>query len=229
MKLFVISDFHGNENALKGLEAAIRHFKPDKLFFLGDIFGYYYSQGKVIDFLWKEKFISLLGNHDRYALDIKNGFLPINEIAHKYGSSYLNIYNLSIEQLNWIESLPSTVDLEADGLRLKFVHGNHLDALNGRFYPNSDFDISNESWDVMFCGHTHVPFVKAEKEKTVINVGSVGQPRDGENGRAVIYNTENRSIQFITIDAGKEFLCEELTQRGDQVLEHYRILLRKYY
>ena len=64
MRLAIISDIHGNYDALKAVLKDIKKFKINEIYCLGDIVNYYYEPHKCIDIFIKKKIKSIKGNHE---------------------------------------------------------------------------------------------------------------------------------------------------------------------
>ena len=108
-----------------------------------------------------------------------------------------------------------------------FVHGDHNDNLNGRIYPDTPLTIDSVDWDVLFCGHTHIPFVRNTNDKLIVNVGSIGQPRHGGLASAVLFNSNTSALEFLNFNWHPERVRKDLEFRGDLGLSHTTILNRK--
>ena len=202
MKRALISDIHSNIEALTAVLADIRQLGIEEVFCLGDTVGYGPNPRECIDEVMKCG-VCLLGNHDQGALFDPEGFNTGAERAIFWTRSQLENCPESPQDgaLRWdfLGELPRN---HRDGPYL-FVHGSARNPLNEYVFPE---DIYNRRKmekifalveKHVFQGHTHVPGVFTEDfrffspdefgdiyrladEKTMINVGSVGQPRDGD-------------------------------------------------
>ena len=70
MKICILSDIHGNYDALKKCVSEAKKLKVKKFLCLGDYVGYYYEPDKCIDLLIKLKAICIKGNHENIFLEI---------------------------------------------------------------------------------------------------------------------------------------------------------------
>ena len=86
--IYVISDIHGNYDALKVFFKKIKIKKVDSIIALGDYVGYYYELNKCINLLREKKVICLKGNHDENFLNSINDKKKINFFSLKYGNAY---------------------------------------------------------------------------------------------------------------------------------------------
>lgn len=202
MKAAVISDIHSNLESLDEVLADIKAQGISEVICLGDVVGYGPNPRECIDRVMKCK-VCLLGNHDQGALFDPEGFNSGAERAIFWTRAQLEDSegspHESHRRWDFLGELPRNYQ---DGDFL-FVHGSARNPLNEYVFPE---DIYNRRKmekifalvpKVVFQGHTHVPGVFTEDfrflspedisheyrlggEKAMINVGSVGQPRDGD-------------------------------------------------
>jgi predicted phosphodiesterase len=199
----LISDIHGNLEALEAVLADIRTQKPDEIVCLGDVIGYGPNPRECIDLVMANTRVCLLGNHDQGALYDPEGFNLGAEKAIFWTREQLeNSPDREGNERRWefLGELPRT---HRAGPYL-FVHGSPRNPLSEYVFPE---DIYNHRKmerlfqlveSQCFQGHTHVPGVFTEgfqffspeevdheytlgEGKAMVNVGSVGQPRDGDS------------------------------------------------
>ena len=226
VKRAIISDIHSNLEALTAVLADIREQGITDVCCLGDIVGYGPNPRECIDEVMKCK-VCLLGNHDQGALFDPEGFNTGAERAIFWTRDQLeNSGHLSNGQQRWdfLGELPRN---HQDGPFL-FVHGSARNPLNEYVFPE---DIYNRRkmekifaliGRYCFQGHTHVPGVFTEdlcflspdeiefhyrlgEGKAMVNVGSVGQPRDGDPRAcyAVLDDVE-KVVQFRRVEYAVE-------------------------
>ncbi len=231
MKRALISDIHSNIEALDAVLADIREQGIEEIFCLGDIVGYGANPRECIDRVMRCK-VCLLGNHDQGALFDPEGFNSGAERAIFWTRAQLENGTGSVDQRHdrwdFLGELPRNYQ---DG-DLLFVHGSARNPLNEYVFPE---DIYNKRKlekifalvkRVAFQGHTHVPGVFTEScqfyspdeinhefqlpaEKCMINVGSVGQPRDGDP-RACYAVLEDDMVRFRRVDYDMERTIEKI-------------------
>jgi predicted phosphodiesterase len=199
----LISDIHGNLEAIEAVLQDIDQQDIDEIYCLGDIIGYGPNPRECIDLVMDRCDVSLLGNHDEGALFDPNGFNVGAERAIFWTREQLeSAGDRSRNERRW-EFLGELPRSHRDGPFL-FVHGSPRNPLSEYIFPE---DIYNHRKmerlfqlveHYCFQGHTHVPGVFTESYqfyspdeidhqytlgdgKLMINVGSVGQPRDGDN------------------------------------------------
>ena len=205
MKIAIVSDIHGNYFAYKKAKEVMMNLNVDHIFFLGDVFGYYYDGLEIFrDLLHTENVTMILGNHDLIFIDaFKNK--NQSEIIHyieKYGSSINDfLRDVTEDEIVLLESIPSKKEFTLDGIRFTLIHGGPEDSVNQRIYPDTPIDtnwITNT--DILLLGHTHYRMVKEIEQKYILNPGSLGQPRDGLPPSFAIYNSKNNEISFIDVE-----------------------------
>ncbi len=214
MRYLVLTDIHGNLEALNAVLKAVQRKKFDHVLFLGDLVGYGASPNEVMQKLLAFKPLSLVrGNHDKAVcgLDSVQTFNPIAASAITWTREHITKRNLEV--LHALPKSPVAVDE-----RVTICHGAPFDE---DYYIFGEFD-AEEAFDyfqtpVCFFGHTHFPFVYARKDevdslqvqpdstevrlekgvKYLVNPGSIGQPRDRDPRAAfAIYDSETRVVRF---------------------------------
>jgi predicted phosphodiesterase len=204
VKRALISDIHANIEAMLAVDQDIRSLGIQKIYCLGDIIGYGPNPVECLDYVIARCAITILGNHDQAALFDPDGFNPMALQAAYWSRQQLEKAQGTPEVVNrrwdFLGELPRLHN-EGDFL---FVHGSPREPTNEYVFPE---DVYNErkmealfSRIQLYCfqGHTHLPGIFTEsrdfltpeecnyqytlgREKTMINVGSVGQPRDGDS------------------------------------------------
>ncbi len=215
MKYAIISDIHGNLEALESVLAEIDKMKVDSLLCLGDIVGYGPNPNECVEVIKKRADVTLAGNHD-YAplgkLDLSY-FNPWARSAIEWTAAQLNQ-----ESIDFLLSLP--LKKELDGFTIVHATPNNPAAWNYIItIGDAVKNFAEFSGQVCFIGHSHVPMivvvngqgdyrvirdnpVHIEPEKRyIINVGSVGQPRDFIPKAAfAIYETESQIYEMFRVD-----------------------------
>lgn len=199
-KRAIISDIHGNLEALETVLADIEQQGVDEIFCLGDVIGYGPNPRECID-RCKDFQLCLLGNHDNGALFDPDGFSSGAERAIFWTRGELEntAFDGCQERWQFLAGLPRT---HRDG-DLLFVHGSPRSPLKEYVFPEDVYNqrkierIFGFIQKYCFQGHTHVPGVFTENcrfyspddlsneyelgdQKVMVNVGSVGQPRDND-------------------------------------------------
>ena len=215
MRRAVISDIHGNLEALQGVLAHIADQNVDEIFCLGDIIGYGPNPCECLDLVIENCRACLLGNHDQGAMFDPEGFNTGAERAIFWTRDQLENSTGSREQIDrrW-DFLGTLPRVHRDDPWL-YVHGSPRNPVNEYVFPEDTYN--QKKMEKLFglitrgCfqGHTHVPgiflesleFITPEQthhvfdireEKFMINVGSVGQPRDGDSRSCYIIQEDNK-------------------------------------
>jgi diadenosine tetraphosphatase ApaH/serine/threonine PP2A family protein phosphatase len=209
MRIAVLSDIHGNLPALEAVLTALRPF--DAIWQLGDIVGYGPEPDEVVARLRADNATGVRGNHDAAAI----GELDTDAFNADAGTAVRwTAGRISAATKSWLKALPETTT-EGD---FTLAHGSPRD-------PTWEYLLTpaaaRANLAVMttahgFVGHTHVPLVfredggqietlapddhsiiEIDARRTLLNPGSVGQPRDGDpRASAALYDTEARTVEW---------------------------------
>jgi len=214
MKTAIIADIHSNLEALQAVLKEIKKLKIKEIYCAGDIVGYGANPNECIELVKKYKIKSVIGNHDLCALNFE-GFDWFNSNA-QHAIEWTN-ENLSEKNKDFLLKLPLTLKEE----NMLMVHGSVENPLYDYvYYYTSDsyfkniFD-SNKKIKILIMGHTHLPFIKKFKEGTVINPGSIGQPRDGNNKASFcVLNSKISRAKIIRISYDVEKTAHKILHFG---------------
>ncbi len=191
MLLAAFSDIHGNRHALEAVLTDLRAHHPDRVVCLGDLVGYGAFPNEVIDALRAADFPTITGNYDDgVGFDREECGCAYTEPADiERGDRSLRWTQAQVRPENkaWLRSLPRELRFEAAGRRVLVVHGSPR-RLNEYLFENRpetslERMFASLEADVILCGHTHLPYHRRIGGVDLINVGSVGRPKDG-NPRA---------------------------------------------
>jgi putative phosphoesterase len=184
--IYVISDIHGNIDALRVFFKNTKINATDKIYALGDYVGYYYNPNKCLNLLRKKKVECIKGNHDINLLNIKNKPNLINKYVKKYGYAYKEAMNkLTNENLIFIKKMKTKKIVKFKNCTALLSHGSPWQN-DFYIYPDVKKNILNRfkkyKQDIFFVGHTHRACKLKISNKKIYNPGSIGQPRDGIKG-----------------------------------------------
>lgn len=187
MRLGLLADIHANWPALNAVLIAAKRHKVERLLICGDVVGYYFWPNEVLDGLANWDCIVVRGNHEEMLAAARNNPEYLRKINSKYGKGLsIALKNLDINQLDWLCNLEHPLSLDVLEKKILLCHGSPW-LIDEYIYPNSHHEVfarlGNMDFDFICLGHSHHPFIKKIKKTTVINPGSVGQPRNG-GGRA---------------------------------------------
>lgn len=196
----ILSDAHGNGEALEQGLNLLAANGAKSFVFLGDSVGYIPSP-KALNLLSSmaktNELLCIKGNHEDMLLAAAP---PKNDSVYQIA---LTKSQLSDDDLAFAASWPDTLEIDYPAGKTLYVHGSPTDNLNGYIYPDSDLSkiCENSPYRFIFCGHTHRPFISTHGKTTVINVGSCGLPRDvGKLGSAALFDQETGNVRILRFD-----------------------------
>lgn len=223
VRLLFLSDIHANKPALDAVleqaRAQFGHF--DSIYCLGDVVGYGPHPREVLEELYHLRAQCILGNHELGLLGLIDGSVRPTVGT---GSQVLlwQMKKLSDREIKLLRTWNDIIEVPEIGARLR--HGTPLSGSD--YLELESARQSFQQWDgnLSFVGHTHVPAVYATLMGTrgewmrheplsgegaskrvyllppaarmIINVGSVGQPRDGDPRASYgVFDTEKRRLE----------------------------------
>lgn len=203
MRLAVLSDIHANREALEAALRLAEAARVEAVYCLGDVVGYGADPGPCVDLVQAHCDGCVRGNHDE-AVALNRGLAYLPRDGQEAARLHRRL--LTDAQRAYLAALPLV--LEAHGAT--FVHASperpgewlRLDA-----FALIQAQFRHFGTPVCFIGHTHVPAVIANRlgvltvrpgNRYLINVGSVGQPRDGDPRLAFgLYDTETMAYELV--------------------------------
>lgn len=225
MKVAIISDIHGNFQALESVLDDMKANHVEKVFCLGDLAMAGPQPRLIIELISKKTDWTVIqGNTDKMIADfspeimenVKNVFpIMANALAD-------DVYFIEDEMKDYLKNLPPQKELTVEGVNVLLVHGsprrNNEDILPDLPIKKIEEMIESTDADVIFCGHTHIPCgYQTSKKQTVVNVGSVGRPFT-QNPKACYVIAEFQdggfSIEHRFVDYDKEMAADILRARG---------------
>ncbi len=243
MKVAVISDIHGNMEALESVLLDIEKENCSKIFCLGDIAmaGPEPSETihKIQDLAKTQDFYIIQGNTDKmlsvFSFDIYNELAKANTVM---ASAYLaDSRLLNAEEKEFLKNLVPQKNISINGIKILLVHGSPRKN-NENIYPDMNIEeveemIKGIDADIIFCGHTHMPCgYQTNTNQTVINAGSVGRPFSKSNDACYVIlniNEKNSTFQishkFVKYDVEKA--SEILRARGFESADKLAKMLLK--
>jgi predicted phosphodiesterase len=231
VRIAIISDIHANLEALDAVLQSIDEMGVDATYCLGDIVGYNADPGACVERVRTRCDGVVLGNHDA-AVARNSGIAslpPDGQEAARHNRSLL-----SEEQRDYLADRPPVLQ----AARCTFVHATPDDPMAWKrltTYPAAQRQFAHFETDLCFVGHTHVPAVMSDQlgvlhvregHRFLVNVGSVGQPRDQTPKASFgIFDTEAVSYQNMRVEydvaaaAGKIRAAPDLPDRLAERLE----------
>jgi predicted phosphodiesterase len=219
LRLAIISDIHGNIEALRNVLADIDALHIQEIVCLGDCIGYGPDPEAVLTEIRRRQIPTIMGNHEQ-AVCNPHQLEWFNPLAQR--SLRMTLSMLSEASLEYIQHLPISLVVAQSFC----VHGYPPDSVRTYLFQKSPEALAQTigamKQTVCFVGHTHdleiVSYDGRRLERRVleqglielnpqhgyiINVGSVGQPRDGNNNaKYAIYDAQQATleIRFIPYD-----------------------------
>ena len=205
MLIAVLSDIHGNLPAFEEVLKKVEDLKVETLYCLGDTVGYGPFPNECVDLVRKHCSVVLKGNHDSGLI----GETPLDDFNH-YGVSAIQWSKTVVtkENCEYLRGLPFTA--EPNGLTLAHSSPIRPDAWSYILTMRAaQENFGAFKTPLCFIGHTHVPIIIGEDGSVnkykpggrhIINVGSVGQPRDGNPDAAFgLYDTVTADYSLIRV------------------------------
>ena len=215
-----ISDIHSNTEALEACLAEIEELGADKIYCLGDVIGYGPEPRATLLRVMDVAEFTLLGNHEHGAMFYASDFNPRARAAIEWTRDQLNRRDCPREEnmrmWNYLGEMQET--RQEDDMLL--VHGSPRDPVRDYMVPKDGADADKleqvfagmNGARLCFVGHSHVPGVYPESggylrpetidhtyrlgdERALVNIGSVGQPRDGDP-RASFVTYDGEAVAF---------------------------------
>jgi len=211
VKFIIFSDIHSNLESLQSFCRVTESVLHDKKVCLGDIVGYNADPNPVVEWVRDKTDFALAGNHD-YSVLNKTDPNYLNPAA--YQASLWTRRNLTNSNRDFLNTLP--IEKEEDGIY--WVHSSPFEPKKWHYVSTKKSAEKNFNYfdqAICFVGHSHLPgiFEKNKNNKVyshdttkeeldpesryIINVGSLGQPRDGNPDPVfVFYDSVSHIVKF---------------------------------
>ena len=187
-RLAILADLHGNLSATQAVMQAIDAEAPDAIYCLGDLVGYGALPNETISLIRERAIPTIMGNYDDgVGFDRDDcGCAYKNAEEAQRGQQSLVWTRATTTDGNkaYLRSLAPEIRLETEGVRIRLVHGSPRRMNEYLFEDRDPQSLARTArmadCDVLIFGHTHKPWVKAIAGVLMVNVGSVGKPKDGD-------------------------------------------------
>ncbi|MCA8954496.1 MAG: metallophosphoesterase family protein [Planctomycetes bacterium] len=215
-----ISDIHSNTAALDAVLARIAELGADRIICLGDVIGYGPEPRETLLRVMAACELSLVGNHEHGSMFYAADFNPKARAALDWTREQLNRRDCDrAENMRLWNYLGEMKEKHREGNFL-LVHGSPRDPVREYMVPKDGADADKlagcfalfDGAQVCFVGHSHVPGVYPESggfqtpqelggelllngTRSIVNIGSVGQPRDGDP-RCSFVTFDGERVQF---------------------------------
>ena len=231
-RIAFISDIHGNLEALNAVLDKIYAEGADTIICLGDIVGYGPNPKECLEIIREREIQCIKGNHDDYVsqmfeLDIMARLRDDVKKSIEWTQAQLDF-----DDLGWLAKLPQS--MAADDFNI--VHGaNTPDPYRYcRDEASIQLNFQYQEPQLSFCGHSHSPLIgvlRPDAEmpivdyirrqtidpntKVLVNIGSVGQPRDSDNRACfVFFEYEDRTISLTRVPYDVQTTQEKIIEAG---------------
>lgn len=202
----IISDIHGNHEALKEVMADLDQYSPELIISLGDVAGYYLQINECVSLLRKKNVINIMGNHDFYL--VSGAGCPRSNAANRFLIDQAKL--ATSETLDWLKQSRTCYITD----RFSMVHGGWNNPMDEYLYKINNRYFDRYPQKYFFSGHTHVQAkVKLDNEKIFCNPGSVGQPRDGVSSAAYAL-FDGKEIHLKRVDYDIDALVKVMKESG---------------
>lgn len=233
MRILLIADIHANYEALE----TVLDIPHDRAICLGDIVDYGPEPDKCIDLLRMKGIPVIRGNHDNavaFKADCQCGY------KYKHLSIATREYTWEIldrSGIEYLQKLPFLIRENIDGKSLYLTHASPRSMFEYIKPETTDDKIQNMINEAMepvkaeflVIGHSHIPMYRNLGALTIINPGSVGQPRDGDpRASCAIFDTENGKTEHLRLDYDIDSVCAKIKERMPRADELIAILRRGY-
>lgn len=227
MKIAVLSDIHGNMEALQAVMKEIDSIGCDKIFVLGDLAMAGPEPVRAVEYFMQKDANShysiiqgntdfMIANYDEQLYECIKEKAPVMAEALRDDVKLLN----PVEKY-FLKNLPIQLMVDVEGVKFLLVHGsprkNNEDILPDTPIDKVEEMLVNVDADVVLCGHTHLPCgFQTSKKITVVNAGSVGRPFTPEPKACfLIITAENKSCIFEHrfVDYNKEHASNLIKKR----------------
>jgi len=205
MKIGVISDIHGNYEALKSVLHELDRLGVSEIYSLGDVVGYYSQVNECCEELIERGIPNLMGNHDWYLSS--GGFCLRSKSVNDCLEYQRKI--IKKDNIKWLRK--SEVQRFVGDIHM--VHGGWSDPIDEYVREPSEDYFSKIAGKIFMSGHTHIQILRQFGDKTYCNPGSVGQPRDN-NPKAAFAVVENNIISLHRVEYDMEKVFQLMSMAG---------------
>jgi putative phosphoesterase len=177
MKIVVISDIHANLDAFTALPET-----GDELWVLGDLVDYGPNPIEIVKLVRSRGDVVIRGNHDQAV-----GFGQDPQCRLRYQQMAIETQRFTMRSIGedlqaYLQQLPVRRTVERDGRKFYLCHAIPSNPLYEYCPADSDQwlrEVREIEADYLLVGHTHTPFIRKAGATTVVNPGSLGQPKTG--------------------------------------------------
>jgi len=234
----ILGDIHGNLHALRAVLEEVEDAGADRVLCVGDVVGYGAHPGECMQAVRELNALTVGGNHDW-------------AVAGKVSIQYFNAD--ARDSVEWTRERLSEDEIKELTATDLLAILDDVTLVHSTLFAPEEFDYMQTLFDVQlsfkhlrtgicFCGHSHVPVMLLngesvecfltpeltleEGQRAIINVGSVGQPRDLDPRACyVLYDTELRKVTMRRIEYDVHAATESILQAGLPITNARRLVL----
>jgi len=207
MRMAIIADVHSNLQALASVVSEIEKAEPDVVVCAGDTVGYGANPNECCQVTRKICVQSVLGNHEMSVLT--GNTISMNRYAAAAVTWTSQV--LTDESTRYLASLGEESKFKLGETSVAIHHGSVGNLFEYVYEEDLHDDLlARAAADILVLGHTHVPYVRKFPSGLIVNPGSVGQPRDGDNRASfAVLDTDQRicDIRRVQYDVEKAYEC----------------------
>lgn len=224
MAIAFISDIHSNLEALTSVLEYLDNKNITEIYCLGDIVGYGPDPNACVDLVREKCKVSILGNHD-HAVSGLSGIENFNEFARK--STIWTRKTITKNNLDFL----LTLSFEYNTDKFQLVHATPSNPELWHYLFSKDdikYEMNFFEQQICFIGHSHMPIVYhkhgyfkedsielEQDNKYIVNVGSVGQPRDRDNRACFcVLDFEQQNLKYIRLKYDIKKTYEKILSAG---------------
>lgn len=212
MRLAIFSDVHGNLEALETVLEEIAKLQVDRIVCLGDVVGYGADPNACVDAVQAQADVVLAGNHDWAAVGLED--------PHYFNPMALKAIAWTADVLGDTQEIfLRECALVHDDDQVRYAHASPVSPADWDYIVSPDWGrmaLEEASCQISFVGHSHRAFICSDtgredvliegavnlctSHRYLINVGSVGQPRDGDaRASFVIWDQEKGNLRLYRV------------------------------
>jgi predicted phosphodiesterase len=213
MRVAILADVHGNLEALESVLIAIHREGAERVMVLGDLVGYGPDPVACIYRIREAQSLCVLGNHDQALVDSSY----VHELNSMARDTLLRSRDMmGAEELAYLRTFAFR-HMEGDAV---FAHANPIEPEEWQclyLFEHVDWCLASLDARIAFVGHTHYPGIYCRIDSTsvpltssevaigrhryLVNVGSVGQPRDGDpRSSYALWDTDSDHVELRRVE-----------------------------
>lgn len=229
IKVAIISDIHANSVALEEIVKDAKKNNVDEFIFLGDQVNDLPFGNETLKIVRNISDKVLKGNKEQYIIELEDEKYYWDNCQFKNNIFLHN--ELSKDNIKYIRSLPLSMSLEYEGVKLLIAHGSPT-SVTESIYKNDDEVINkytqNMKEDILIFGHTHDKmWHRTVNNKLLINAGCAGvSPYYKAKSEYVILEFKNSKLvnmDFRLVDYNIEKVRKKIIESG--ILKYDKVLM----